>query len=620
MATRTAARSKRPEGIQIRTLKDGSLSYKVDWREGGTRTGERRSYSFDDLEEAKRFRIALVANGFRDPYEAEEWAVFLGTAPDQPVGLTFRAVAKEYLATLTDADRRTVAEYLTKLETHVFEAMVELPGGKRIGPLGRLLVERYEGRAGTDIVQAWVSYMGTKRHSRGKYAPKTIINIHGCVISPVFEYAVDRGYIKSNPCRGVRLPENKGKTVKLENILEEEEAPDWIACAYGVDQDTGDLTYTILGTGLRWGEATALRPCDVNVRKRTISVMQVLKEDEKRRLYLDTMEGKSVNAFRTLSCPDEVMFILVRRMKGKGAKDLLFPPPGRRGAIYWRNAHFNTARWKKVKKLAVERGLTKDPHPHSLRHSHASHLLSKHTIEAVSKRLGHSSSVITSAIYGHLTAGADAAMAVTAGAILSGGAKARHLHPVPDLSAALSGPSVPPETAPDATSQPSDPNPSAVYVAHLDGRRVPFTYREHAAAVVEQWRVDRPGRPAEVEDWDRGEWEHRGPGGTRAVRDRIPDRRIVHLAVASYLPDGVRFREHAWTLAAWEFEVDSYTLRPGEGWTERCPGPERVVEARAKGLDAEAVAVAFEQAKQQAVLRCARPALFGDAEGVLEAG
>ncbi|MFR9723859.1 tyrosine-type recombinase/integrase [Streptomyces sp. MS19] len=108
----------------------------------------------------------------------------------------------------------------------------------------------------------------------------------------------------------------------------------------------------------------------------------------------------------------------MRRKKGKHPKAVLFPPPGTRGATLMRNAWFDTARWKEVKELAAERGPTKDPKPHSQCHSHASHLLSRHTMEAVSKRLGHGSGAITSAIYSHLTTEADGAMAKTADEIL----------------------------------------------------------------------------------------------------------------------------------------------------------------------------------------------------------
>ncbi|WP_344394171.1 hypothetical protein [Streptomyces vastus] len=60
----------------------------------------------------------------------------------------------------------------------------------------------------------------------------------------------------------------------------------------------------------------------------------------------------------------------------------------------------------------------------------------------------------------------------------------------------------------------------------------------HAEALVEQWGADRPEHTAEVEVWDRGKWEHNGPGGVRAIRDRMPDRKVVFHAHALFAPGG----------------------------------------------------------------------------------
>lgn len=406
----TSSRRRRPEGVQYRSRLDGTTGYRVQWREGGCRDGAQGSRTFDRLDEAVAFRGALVANGYRDPYDDAEWAVRLGLAVQPTHVRTFEAVAAEYLATLVDARRRTVAEYQRDLRTHVCPAVVRLPDGRRVGPLGRFPVDRFD----TDMVQAWVGYMRVKTHG-GKvarpYSAKTIANIHASVIFPVFEFAVDRGYMGANPCRRVRLPERKGRPVKSHHILDVEEMPDWIDCAYEVDVDTGDITALILGTGLRWGEVTGLRVCDVNTRARTLTIAQVVREDEHRRPYLDTEEGKSANAFRTIALPPTAVQILTVRMTGRAPTDLLFPSPGSRSGALWRNGNFHTHRWKKVKRLAAERGLAKDPSPHRLRHSHATALIPLTGIESVSKRLGHANVTVTSAIYSHLTATIDARMA-----------------------------------------------------------------------------------------------------------------------------------------------------------------------------------------------------------------
>ncbi|WTX05677.1 hypothetical protein OHV08_25090 [Streptomyces canus] len=152
-----------------------------------------------------------------------------------------------------------------------------------------------------------------------------------------------------------------------------------------------------------------------------------------------------------------------------------------------------------------------------------------------------------------------------------------------------------------------------MYVALLGERLIPFLHREHAETVVAKWGADHPRFPAEVEEWDRQKWEHKGPGGMQAIRDRMPDRRIVHHAHAVFLPGGERLnigRGEHWSTSAWEFETDLYTDLPVRWHTTRRPGQE--VEAQVRGADKEAVATAFVEACAQAVDRAQNPSKYGD--------
>ncbi|MEV1246915.1 tyrosine-type recombinase/integrase [Nonomuraea sp. NPDC049750] len=99
-------------------------------------------------------------------------------------------------------------------------------------------------------------------------------------------------------------------------------------------------TLVLLATGLRWGELTALRVCDVDFDAGTLTVAQVVREDENRRPYIESTEGKSANAFRTITLPPKALKVLRRRAQGKGKPALLFPTPGTRGGTLWRNANF----------------------------------------------------------------------------------------------------------------------------------------------------------------------------------------------------------------------------------------------------------------------------------------
>ncbi|MDY0811622.1 tyrosine-type recombinase/integrase [Kitasatospora purpeofusca] len=159
------------------------------------------------------------------------------------------------------------------------------------------------------------------------------------------------------------------------------------------------------------------------------------------------------------------------------------------------------------------------------------------------------------------------------------------------------------------------PDPSLLFVAHLEGCRIPFLHHDHARSVVEQWSAEQPGRTAEVEEWQREKWEREGPGGLNAVRDRIPDRRVVFHAFAAYRPGGERLdlaMPEQWAVTVWDFEPDLYTDRPVSWRTTRRPGTDQLVEAQVRGTDRDAVAGAYVQAKDQAVDRAQNPGKYGD--------
>ncbi|MBU7597357.1 tyrosine-type recombinase/integrase [Streptomyces sp. P38-E01] len=152
-----------------------------------------------------------------------------------------------------------------------------------------------------------------------------------------------------------------------------------------------------------------------------------------------------------------------------------------------------------------------------------------------------------------------------------------------------------------------------VYVARLGERLVPFLHRELADFLVSQWGDDHGESLAELEEWGREKWEDMGPGGTQAIRDKIPDRRIVHHAHAVFLPGGERLNigcDDQQSVAAWEFETDLYTDLPVRWHTTRRPGQE--VEAQVRGTDKAAVFAAFPEACAQATDRARHPGNYGD--------
>ena len=107
------------------------------------------------------------------------------------------------------------------------------------------------------MVQLWVRDLGRK-----PLAPKTVANHHG-ILAAAMSAAVDDRVIASNPCRNVSLPRADTHTDELGVYLTAQEVERLVAL---MTPDMFKPIVTLLvRTGLRWGEASALRVSDVNL-------------------------------------------------------------------------------------------------------------------------------------------------------------------------------------------------------------------------------------------------------------------------------------------------------------------------------------------------------------------
>ncbi len=265
------------------------------------------------------------------------------------------------------------------------------------------------------------------------------------------------------------------------------------------------------------------------------------------------------------------------------------------------NPNTDYHKWKDLLKAAKVR----DARLHDARHTAATVLLILGVPDTVVDRImgwepGKSARMRSR--YQHLTGPVLQQTAAKVGALIWGSSPTPHQHPptpggpVPDPSQSLA------------------PVESRVYVARLGERLIPFLDRAHAEALISQWEEDHPDHSADVEEWGRDKWEHKGPGGMRAIREGMPDRRIVHHGHAAFLPGGERLnigRYEQWAVVAWEFETELYTDLPVRWHTTRRPGCE--VEAQVRGTDKDAVAAAMAEACAQAMDRAKNPGKYGDA-------
>lgn len=230
--------------------------------------------------------------------------------------------------------------------------------------------------------QCWVSDLEADGLS-----PKTIRNVHGLMFQAM-DAAVLQRKIRVNPCKGTKLPELVPHEMRF---LLEPEADRLIAA---LDKHWRPLVITLLGTGLRWAEAAGLRLGRTDILGGSLRVEETLQEITGQGLVSVTPKTKLSR--RPVTLPMQVREALAPLTIGRERKDFVFTEPN---GLPVRHKHFYKYVWMPAR---IKAGL-KDVRVHDLRHTHASWLIADGVqLTAIQRRLGHSSIVITSDIYGHL--------------------------------------------------------------------------------------------------------------------------------------------------------------------------------------------------------------------------
>ena len=174
------------------------------------------------------------------------------------------------------------------------------------------------------------------------------------LVSAILEHTVRSGRIRSNPARGLALP----RPNKRDYVFLTQEQLAHLANASG----RWRLLVLVLGyIGLRWGEATALRACDIDLNRRRIDVRRAF-SDVGGKLVLGT--PKSHHA-RTVPLPRFLAAELAGHMEHLKPDDLVFTTAS--GSVV-RSANWRQGVFLPVRKRA---GISDRFRVHDLRHTAA---------------------------------------------------------------------------------------------------------------------------------------------------------------------------------------------------------------------------------------------------------
>lgn len=214
------------------------------------------------------------------------------------------------------------------------------------------------------------------------------VNDYLKILHGMFNTAIVWGYLKQNPCDGIKFKVIK-KVRKLDFSLE------YIEKLLKIFKDTKlyNIIFVALHTGMRRGEILGLKVKDIDFVKKELNIQRSLVQTLKNEIYTKLPKsGKT----RVIDIDDTLLNLFSTLIEGKSEGDFIFSNI---------QPNYVTNTFNKV--LKEHKDEIAHIRFHDLRHIHASILLANNSnqgniIKIVQERLGHSSAKITLDIYSHL--------------------------------------------------------------------------------------------------------------------------------------------------------------------------------------------------------------------------
>ncbi|RLL66955.1 site-specific integrase [Streptomyces sp. Z26] len=415
--------------ITERPQRNGSVTYQVRWIEGGGRVGEKADEKFADRTDAETFKTLVNAHGQRWPPGWIRGQGFV-EAPEHPDDVPLLPWCHRYVNRLTGVDERTRDDYRRDIDRHLALIQHTRHSGQAVEPT--------IGNITADDVQDWVRLQEKGEENPetpGKWirrpaSPKSIANRHGllwCIVQAALESEPQRR--TKNCCVGTRLPRTDDG-VDAEMVFLEQDEYQRVRVEF-TDPGALDLADWLVGTGMRWGEATALQVRDLKLSadNPTASVERAWKRAPKgstKSFFLGP--PKTRKARRLVGLSGAQVDMARRLVTGQPPEAAVFRTAWGNA---WAHGNFYNRKWRPAVEAAVAAGLPRRPRIHDLRHTHVSWLIAANIpLPAIQARLGHESIQTTVDRYGHLVRTLDAEISAAVEAAMS--PVARHLHAVRD--------------------------------------------------------------------------------------------------------------------------------------------------------------------------------------------
>ena len=294
------------------------------------------------------------------------------------------AVETLLAAWLEQRDGR-VSETTLKTDRFLLPTEGQLAGTSRSEPVLPLWFRKLPvAKVNASSIQKWQDDLG----KRGLVA--STVSRHRTSLSSFLSWCVTEGFIPRNPVASTKPPKDR----RAREDMRPFPAPEFTQV---VDEITelnpvyGDLVLVLGRTGLRWGEARAMRVRDFT--ETPMPMLHVIRNQPEGSALKAPKSGKG----RKLPIPDYLVPVIRRFAAGKQPDDLLFTSA--RGAKLYRTSFVRATNWEVT---GLGRTL------HDLRHTAACEwLIQGVPLTTVQAWLGHSSIQITARYLHHLGDYAD---------------------------------------------------------------------------------------------------------------------------------------------------------------------------------------------------------------------
>ncbi|MFT4282515.1 tyrosine-type recombinase/integrase [Microbacterium sp.] len=240
-------------------------------------------------------------------------------------------------------------------------------------------------------VQAWVSELAQAKTGEGRTASSTTVRRAQGVLAAILDGAVHDRRLARNVARDVDLPARgtrKGRTYLTHHQVQ--------VLADAAPAEHATLVLFLAYTGLRWGEATALRVRHVDALRRRVTV------EENAVLVSGLVHVGTPKTHRSRSVPYPAFLAMpiAKLAEGKSRDELLFGD----GRIHVKLPASRNG-WFTAAVRASQTSTTDFPRvtPHDLRHTAASLAVQAGAhVKAVQRMLGHASAAMTLDVYADL--------------------------------------------------------------------------------------------------------------------------------------------------------------------------------------------------------------------------